>query len=127
MIAGIPTRDDPICQITDIVDGDTVKMVCDNGRGGSVRLVGYDTPETYRPGCAAELRLGQAATQRLEHHLRAARRITVKYEGKDRYDRVLVRMNIDGTDLAGTMIAEGVAVAYDGGTRIDWCDRLRTA
>ncbi|MCE8008899.1 thermonuclease family protein [Aestuariivita sp.] len=100
-------------------------MVCNTGRGGSVRLTGYDTPETFRPGCTAELHLGRSATVYLEQRLRTAQMIAVEMEGKDRYDRLLVRMRLDGRDLAQIMISQGLAVPYDGGRRINWCDRLR--
>lgn len=40
-----------------MVDGDTAKVA-----GHNYRLVGYDTPETWRPKCEYERALGQAAT-----------------------------------------------------------------
>ena len=45
-------------------------------------------------------------------------------DGEDRYGRRLVRLGIDGRDVGDGLIAEGLAVPYTGGRRIDWCDRL---
>ena len=124
VIAGIPTRNNPVCTVTDVIDGDSIKMFCRGTDQRSVRLTGYDTPETFQPGCTAELRLGQRATAYLETQLRAAREIWIEPEGNDKYDRVLIRMRLDGRELSDIMIAEGVAVAYSGGRRINWCERL---
>ncbi len=57
-------------RITDVVDGDTVKIRAFDARRASytVRLIGIDTPETVRPGVAVECG-GREAKSRL---LRAA-------------------------------------------------------
>lgn len=78
-----------------VVDGDTV-----NFAGQSIRLVGFDTPETYRAECASERRLGEAATDRL---------------------RDLARLMLDGRDVADIMVGEGLARRYSGGHRQSWC------
>ena len=64
-IAYLPTPEHAICAVTDVVDGDTIKLACKEGRQGTVRLTGYDTPETFRPGCSAEKALGEKATRTL--------------------------------------------------------------
>jgi endonuclease YncB( thermonuclease family) len=33
---------------------------------------------------------------------------------------------IDGQDVAEVLIGEGLATEYDGGARVNWCDRLGT-
>jgi len=33
-------------------------------------------------------------------------------------------LRLDGRDVGATLIAEGLAVPYRGGARIDWCARL---
>lgn len=113
------------CQILRVVDGDTVEITCPpKVPPTNIRLLGYDTPETYRPNCAAEKAKGSAATAALTHIL-STRTITgVEMDGTDRYQRPLVRMHIDGSDLAAIMIEGGHAVPYSGGRRIDWCSRL---
>ena len=123
-VAAIPSRADPRCLVTRVVDGDTLEIACSESNRGNVRLLGFDTPETFRPGCAAERSLGQQARAYLEQRLRSARLIDAAPEGRDRYGRVLVRLRLDGQDLARIMIDAGLAVAYDGGRRINWCARL---
>jgi endonuclease YncB( thermonuclease family) len=41
--------------------------------------------------------------------------------GRDRYDRLLGRLIVNGTDVGNTLIAEGLARAYDGGRQLGWC------
>lgn len=43
-----------------VIDGDTIEL-----HGQTVRLIGFDTPETWKPGCDFERVLGQQATARL--------------------------------------------------------------
>lgn len=40
--------------VTDVVDGDTIKVVLDNGRNVTVRLIGIDTPESVKPATPIE-------------------------------------------------------------------------
>lgn len=110
------------CNISYVYDGDTVALTC-NGAEETARLIGFDTPEVTSPGCDAEAALGQQATLRLRQ-LIAAATPTVSSEGFDRYGRRLVDVAVSGRNVGDTMIAEGLAVAYDGGQRIDWCNRL---
>ena len=112
------------CAITQIIDGDTLDLKCAGGPVERIRIMGYDTPETYFAECPAEKRLGDAATNRLRQ-LAATTSVTrVERHGLDRYQRVLARIWLGGTDLAQTMVSENLAVPYNGGRRISWCDRL---
>ena len=111
--------------VLDIVDGDTIRIAGSTpGEIVSARLTGYDTPEVSDPGCPEELALGNAATQRLQTILHDAVRIDTQLQGIDRYQRVLLRLTVDGRDLADIMISEGLAVRYTGGQRVNWCNRL---
>lgn len=111
------------CTTGHVYDGDTVELICGNRRDRA-RLVGYDAPETHEPGCAAEATLGARATDRLRGLLRAATPAMTDL-GTDKYGRRLIRLRLaGGEDIADRMIAEGLAVAYDGAQRIDWCARI---
>lgn len=110
------------CRIGAVLDGDTVELICGTARE-TARLQGFDTPETRDARCEAERALGKRATQRLRE-LVAGARPGIADLGQDKYRRRLIRLRLDGQDIAATMIAEGLAVAYDGGKRIDWCARL---
>ncbi len=50
----------PVHHGLSVVDGDTIRI-----DGRLTRLVGYNAPETWKPNCAAERDLGEAATRRL--------------------------------------------------------------
>ena len=100
-----------------VVDGDTVRRA-----GQTIRLVGYDTPETYRAECEAERTRGDAATARLRELLAQASSAQLSYlPRQDRYVRDLARLTIDGRDVAATMVREGHARSYSGGQRESWC------
>ncbi|WP_141137838.1 thermonuclease family protein [Actibacterium lipolyticum] len=110
------------CRLGYVYDGDTAELICgENVR--TARFVGLDTPETKSPGCRAELDLGKRATERMRALLRSGI-VELSDEGFDKYGRALVRVFVDGRDVAKTMVAEGLAVTYQGGTRPDWCAKL---
>lgn len=111
------------CRVSYVYDGDTVEMSC----GADVfraRLLGFDTPETRHARCDAEAAHGAKATQRLRVLVREAETVSMTARGEDRYGRRLVRLRLDGRDVGRQMISEGLAVAYSGGARSDWCARL---
>lgn len=100
-----------------VVDGDTIRFA-----GDSWRLVGLDTPETYRPQCDFELALGQAATARLRELVMSGRGVDlVALPGRDRFNRGLARLFIGGENIADILTSEGLARRYDGGRRQSWC------
>ena len=100
-----------------VVDGDTVRLA-----GQAIRLIGFDTPETYRAGCASERRLGDAATDRLRDLLARATSAQLAYlPRRDQYGRELARLMVDGRDVADIMVGEGLARRYTGGHRQSWC------
>jgi micrococcal nuclease len=112
------------CRVVSVVDGDTVDMACAGAGTFRARLTGYDTPESHEPGCAAEARAARQATERLRALVAGAQSVAPQVGGIDRYGRHLVRLSLDGRDVGAVLIAEGLAVPYSGGRRIDWCARL---
>jgi endonuclease YncB( thermonuclease family) len=112
------------CRVVKVIDGDTIDLFCPDVGTERARIIGYDTPETFEPGCRAEARLGSAATRRLKTLVAEARTVDTSRRGYDRYGRRLVRLRIDGRDVGAVMVSEGLAVSYTGGRRIDWCSRL---
>lgn len=112
------------CSVTRVIDGDTIDMACHGIGPFRARLAGFDTPETFEPGCTAEARAGAAATDRLRTLVRQAATVEAQIGNRDRYDRRLVVLRLDGREVGQTLIAEGLAVPYSGGRRIDWCARL---
>lgn len=110
------------CELDYVYDGDTVSIRC-NGEVETARIIGLDAAETKTPSCSAEAAHGERATLRLREIVQAG---VVSFAGneRDKYGRLLVTMKVDGVDVAGTLIDEGLAIAYRGGTRINWCERL---
>lgn len=98
-----------------VVDGDTIQAIVD-GKSERVRLLGIDTPELGRDGtpderCAAEARqfladwiTDSAVTLSADPHS----------PERDRYDRLLAYVEIDGVDVSQTMLDEGWADLYTG-------------
>ncbi len=124
-LPAIPNRAHPVAEIVRIVDGDTIKLrQPSTGAVITARLTGFDTPETWRPGCAREQALGELAKARLAQLLNAAQDIGQRTHGTGKYGRLLLELTLDGRPLADIMVAEGLAVPYDGGRRINWCQRL---
>ncbi len=106
-----------------IVDGDTIDISIDLGfdltKKERVRLAGIDTPET-RTKNPKEKEMGYQATEFLEMHLMEATKLTVRTEKDGKFGRMLgwlYKSENDVTSINETMIDEGYAWAYDGGTK----------
>lgn len=100
-----------------VIDGDTIEY-----GGLSVRLIGFDTPETYYADCASEKQRGDAATARLRQLIRGAGTLQLFLrDGRDRYGRGLGSLLVDGRDVGNVLISEGLARPYSGGQRRGWC------
>ena len=109
------------CEVSSVVDGDTVKLFCPHTGRVTARLTGYDTPEVFSPKCISELWRGVQATWTLRKLLWFADEVEIVLTGKDRYDRRLASMQLDGRGVAGLMISKGLARSYSGGQRNGWC------
>lgn len=109
------------CRIIRVIDGDTITLMCPAEGMQSARLLGYDTPEKYAPQCLAELVAAERASWALRTLIQKADRLRIVREGTDRYGRALVRLELDGQDVAGRMVRTGLARTYGGGPRGGWC------
>ncbi len=109
------------CRVTRVIDGDTVGLSCPGRSENRGRLVGFDTPEIFSPGCASEWRRGMVATAYLRSLIWSAGRIETRSKGVDRYGRLLIVLSLDGKDVAGPMVSSGHARVYHGGVRSGWC------
>lgn len=100
-----------------VVDGDTIEY-----GGLSIRLTGFDTPETYYADCAAEKARGDAATARLRQLIRGATTLQLFLrDERDRYGRGLGSLLVDSQNVGDVLISEGLARRYSGGRRQGWC------
>jgi endonuclease YncB( thermonuclease family) len=109
------------CDVALVMDGDTVKISCPGYELASGRILGYDSPEK-NARCIPEYILAIRATWALRIMLWQARTVEINQNGKDRYDRDLIELRINGNDVKAAMINKGVARAYNGGRRGSWCD-----
>ena len=92
-------------RVTRWIDGDTVET-----SRGTVRLIGYDTPERGKCGYAK-------ATKRARQIAPVGSRITLgnprRVDNRDRYDRVLRYVSNGGRDVGVTLIRDGAKARYD--------------
>ncbi len=108
------------CQVSQVIDGDTLHLVCD-GVDHRVRLLGFDTPEISHSRCAAEANAGARAAEVLRRLVATGPVTYVRFDGKDRYGRDLGEVAIAGQDVARIMLGSGLARPYAGGRRRGWC------
>lgn len=103
-----------------VIDGDTV----DAGFDANIRLTlndgsGFDTPETFRSGCASEADLGSQATARLNQLPRDANTTELALGGRScGFGRYCGALRVDGTNVGETLIGEGLAKRSK---NHDWC------
>jgi micrococcal nuclease len=109
------------CRILNVIDGDTVTLMCPEEGIERARILGFDTPEKYSPKCMAEFIAAEKATWALRTLIQKADRLKLVHDGRDQYGRALVRLELDGQDVAGRMIRGGHARTYGGGPRGSWC------
>ena len=114
-----------IKSVTKVIDGDTIDADIDLGFDISltkrIRLAGIDTPES-RTTNLKEKALGLESKEWMKKTLADAKDILIKTELPDsteKYGRIIGHLFINGQDtsLNNQMIAEGYALAYDGGTK----------
>lgn len=100
------------------MDGDTIKVDLTT----SVRLVGFNAPETLRAQTPTELTMGEEATARLEELVRGgdldltyvpcACRPGTEGTFKCNYGRKCGILKAKGVDVGATLISEWLAVPY---------------
>ena len=102
-------------------DGDTVTVDIPDlhpliGSSIAVRLGGVDTPE-LRSKVPCEKNYAREAKALVEESLGNAGRIDLVNIKRDKYFRVVADITYDGISLKNTLMARGLGVAYDGGTK----------
>ena len=102
-----------------IVDGDTIRI-----DGQSVRIIGIDAPETWKPHCEAEYVAGLAAKERLRAILDDGP-VTFQPTGMDRYQRTLAQVFVGKMNVGEALVSEGFALRYQQGSKAKLA-RIRT-
>ena len=97
--------------VTRVVDGDTFKVQLDAEE--TVRIIGIDTPETVDPRKPVQC-FGEEASNKLKELLNGKDVLMEKNpaEDRDKYDRLLRYVDLDGEDIGAKMIEEGFAYSY---------------
>jgi len=115
----VPVRELLPCTVTRIVDGDTL----DCAPLGRVRLIGIDTPER------AQEPFGALATQALERLIPKSREVFVEadVEDRDRYDRALRYVWVDGHMVNWALVRSGFAVLLTYPPNVQYVDWFRAA
>ena len=99
-----------------VVDGDTFYM-----DSVKIRIAGIDAPETHPPRCAREEELGFAAAKRLRVLLNSGPvTLSIIDRDEDVYGRKLRNVQVDGADVGGALVREGLAHWYANGKQ-PWC------
>lgn len=100
-----------------VYDGDTVVI-----DGKRLRLAGIDSPEIGKYRCERERRIGFAARNRLRELITQAASLVLDDTGeRDKYDRPLIRLLLDGRDGGELLISEGLSVKwYPGAAAWEW-------
>ena len=136
--AALASRDYIILPIGEVYDGDTIKTTINKLPAPlnriSIRILGIDTPEmpaksyatTGRLGrsrCVREAELAIKAKARVAELLANNTEMIVSNYAWGKYGgRIVASVSVDGVDIATDLINRGLAVSYDGGTKIkDWC------
>lgn len=95
--------------------------------GERFRLADVDAPEIGRPACEAERRLGRDAMRHVRQITDHAD-VAVSHDfGRDRYERRVVELQVDGENLSDILIARGFLKPWphDRGRALrakpDWC------
>jgi micrococcal nuclease len=104
-----------------VIDGDTLRTA----EGERIRLIGVDAPElSPRARCPHEAELALAAKFRLTELIDRSTQIVITPRGdgpdRDRFDRLLRDVSVDGTDVGDILVAEGLAKVWKGRKSV-WC------
>ncbi len=90
--------------VSHITDGDTLKILTDDGRNLKIRLAEIDTPEKGQPyGTKAKKALAALAFNK---------RARVVEVDKDRYGRIVGRVYVGNMDVNTEMVRQGYAWVY---------------
>ena len=113
------------CEVTRVVDGDTIDCILDLGfsilHKCRVRLYGIDTPESRTRDLDEKAR-GKLASKFLEDSIKNGTEIILRSELKDskgKYGRVLGSIVVDDLDINQAMVAQNLAVKYFGQSKAD--------
>ncbi|MFH7321582.1 thermonuclease family protein [Desulfurivibrio sp. D14AmB] len=93
-------------RVTNISDGDTIRVITPDGKQERIRFYGIDAPESGQP-------YGKAATQFVESAIAAAGyKVDIVEVERDRYGRIVGMVIVDGVNLNREVVKAGFAWVY---------------
>ena len=115
-----------VTRIHNVYDGDTVRVDLARlppiiGENISIRLRGIDTPE-IKGKCVQEKSHAIRARNRLRQLINRAHTIEARDISRGRYFRIVADLILDNVNVADVLLAENLAVLYQGGKKYhSWC------
>ena len=113
------------CQVTRVVDGDTIDVDLDLGFDiiykCRVRLYGIDTPESRTRNKDEKVR-GKLAAKFLKDAILNGKNVILQTQLKDskgKFGRVLASVVVDGININQQMVTNHLAVRYEGQSKKD--------
>ena len=105
-------------------DGDTITVEIPDvhpllGHRMPIRIKGIDTPEMISKKACEKVMAGKAK-EYVSKRLTVATKIDIVECEREKYSRLLCRVVVDGADLGDELLANKLAVIYDGGTKKDF-------
>lgn len=121
-----PIGETVTAQVIDVIDGDTIAVLFDDGTVERVRYIGVDTPETVHPRRGVDC-YGPEASARNKELVSGARVILEKdVSERDRYGRLLRYVWLeDGTFVNAQLVADGYAQVVTYPPDVRWVDLYR--
>ena len=102
-------HDTDVAVVTRVLDGDTIAIRTRAGTTDTVRLLGVDTPETQHPDRGVECFGPEAAAHTVQRLSGASVRLEGDVEARDRYDRRLAYVYLDGARFNDELLRLGYA------------------
>ncbi|MCI3921448.1 thermonuclease family protein [Paenibacillus sp. TRM 82003] len=126
-----PTEDVPrrsAAEVTHVVDGDTLDVRFGDGTEERIRLLLVDTPETVDPRRPVQPFGPEASAFAKEELLHREVEVELDVSERDKYQRLLAYIWVDGRLFNELLLEEGLArVAYVFEPNVKYVDRLRDA
>ena len=91
-------------KVVGVADGDTLTVLDDNKAQYKIRLQGIDAPEKAQE-------FGQKSKQSL-HQLVHSKQVTVEFQKKDKYERIVGKVVLNGNDVCLEQVKLGMAWHY---------------
>ena len=100
-------------KIRKVVDGDTVHLSKPIHGVSTIRLDAIDTPEIFSSSCEREKEIGEIAKIFAQDLFEGKKVVAITSGKKDKFGRLIARLEVDGQDYGQIMLGKGLAVRYN--------------